>query len=102
MKTCFSAGKLMKQFGPPPLQLTPLFLSNFFMIPLFVQILKTRTPPPKKNFFFGGGGGETMNKFNQNCANLLIYKIIPTKCKFVIYFHTVPVAPVASFWCLHC
>ena len=52
MKTCFSEGKLMmKQFGnrpskrTPPFQLTPLFLSNFFMTPLFVQILKTRAPP---------------------------------------------------------
>ena len=47
-------GKLMKQFGnppkrtPPPFPLIPLFLSNFFMTPppLFVQILKTRTPLP--------------------------------------------------------
>ena len=61
MKTCFSEGKLMKQFGnpplskrtPPPLLSTnPLFLSNFFMIPLFVQISKTRTLPPN----FRGGG----------------------------------------------
>ena len=41
----------MKQFGNPPLskrtppfQLTPIFLSNFFMTPLFAQILKTRYP----------------------------------------------------------
>ena len=31
---------------PPPFQLTPLFLSNFFMAPLFAQISKTRNPPP--------------------------------------------------------
>ena len=31
---------------PPPFQLTSVFLSIFFMTPLFVQILKTRTPPP--------------------------------------------------------
>ena len=51
---------MMKQFGtplPPLFQLTPpppppsplpQSLSNFFMIPLFVQISKTRTlsPPP--------------------------------------------------------
>ena len=37
----------------PPFPLTPLLLSNFFMIPLFVQISKTRTPP---NFM----GEETM------------------------------------------
>ena len=31
---------------PPPLsKRTPLFLSSFFMTPLFVQILKTRNPP---------------------------------------------------------
>ena len=45
-------GKLMEQFwtplfliGPPtPFQLTPQFLSNFVMTPLFVQISKTRNP----------------------------------------------------------
>ena len=50
MKTCFSYGKLIQQFGtpppPPPLQLTPLFLRNFFMTPLFAQISKTRHPSP--------------------------------------------------------
>ena len=57
MKTYFSAGKLMKQFGnppflkEPPFSTNPLFLSNFFMTPLFAQILKTRTP----NFRRGGG-----------------------------------------------
>ena len=57
MRTCFSAGKLMKQFGNPPflkepplstIQLThppPQFLSNFFITPLFAQILKIRNPP---------------------------------------------------------
>ena len=51
MKTCFSE-KLMKQFGNhpflrehPSFQLTPLFLSNFFMTLLFVQILEIRNPP---------------------------------------------------------
>ena len=49
MKTCFSEGKLMKQFGDP------LFLrghfnqlpisEQFFHVPLFVQISKTRTSP---------------------------------------------------------
>ena len=39
IKTCFSQGKIMKQFENPlfltelPCQLTPLFLGNFFMIP---------------------------------------------------------------------
>ena len=57
MKTSFSAGKLMKEFGTPPPFLKeppppfPLFLSNFSMTPLFVQILKTRNPPN-----FRGGG----------------------------------------------
>ena len=56
MKTCFSAGKLMKQFGIlPPLSTNPLLLSNFFITPLFVQIFKTRTPP-----IILGGGEETM------------------------------------------
>ena len=54
MKSCFSGRKLTKQFGTPPpspfleehplLNTPPLFLSNFFMTPLFVQILKTRKP----------------------------------------------------------
>ena len=38
METCFSEGKLMTQFGNLPFQLTLLFLSNFFMTPLLVQI----------------------------------------------------------------
>ena len=64
MKTCFSEGRVMKQFGNPlflkvpPFQLIPLFLSNFFMTPLFVQISKTRPPPPPPNF----RGRETMQK----------------------------------------
>ena len=77
MKTCFSAGKLMKQFGnappflrePPHFQATPLFLSNFFMTPLFVQILKTRTCP---RLILGGGGNsplsETSKLFSILCA----------------------------------
>ena len=54
----------MKQFGNPPLSKTtppslstkPLFLSNFFMTPLFVRISKTRNLPPN----FRWGGEETM------------------------------------------
>ena len=59
MKKCFSEGKLIKQFGtplsanPPP---HPLFLSNYFLTPLFVQILKIRTPPPRPNFREVGQG----------------------------------------------
>ena len=51
MKTCFYQEKLMKQFG------NPLFLSNFFMTPLFVQISKTRYPPL---ILRGGGNYEAM------------------------------------------
>ena len=56
MKTCFSEEELIKLFGASPLSKgTPLstnslFLSNFFMIPLFVQVLKIRTP-----LILGGG-----------------------------------------------
>ena len=45
MKKSFSEGKLTKQIGNPPFPREPspfnypLFLSNFFMTPLFVQIL---------------------------------------------------------------
>ena len=56
----------MKQFGIPPFlrepaplfQLTPLFLSNFFMNSLSVQISKTRTSPLILRW---GGGGEREN-----------------------------------------
>ena len=78
MKTRFSAGKLMKQFGnapplskrTPPLSSNPLFLSNFFMTPLFVQILKTRTFP---RLILAGGEGnsplsETSKLFSILCA----------------------------------
>ena len=53
MKTCFYQEKLMKQFG------NPLFLSNFFMTPLFVQISKTRYSPPPL-ILRGGGNYEAM------------------------------------------
>ena len=47
MNTWFSEGKVMKQFeNLHSLRETPLFLSNFFITPLFVHILKTRTPLP--------------------------------------------------------
>ena len=45
MKTCFSEEKLIAPFlTESPLSAIPLFLSNFFMTPFFVQILKTRHP----------------------------------------------------------
>ena len=46
-----SEGKLMKHLETPlflrepPFHLTPLFLSNFFMTPLFVQISETKNLP---------------------------------------------------------
>ena len=52
MKTCFSEGKLIKQFGKPPLsKRTPLSTNSpiseqFFHDPLFVEISKTRNPHP--------------------------------------------------------
>ena len=61
MKASFYVGKLMKQFGKPhlskrtpPLSTNPLSLSNFFMTPLFVEILKTKLP------LILGGWEETM------------------------------------------
>ena len=55
MKTCVSEEKLIKQFGtpllpssenppPPALSINPLFLSNFFITTLFVQVLEMRNP----------------------------------------------------------
>ena len=51
MKICYSEGKLMKEFGNPPLSkrtplvsTNPLFLTSFFMTLLFVQISKLRNP----------------------------------------------------------
>ena len=59
MKTCFSEEKLIKQFGNPTLSKTTWsFLSNFFMNPLFVQIIKIRTPPPHN---FRGRGNYVHN-----------------------------------------
>ena len=63
MKTCFSEGKLMKQFGNtlflrgPPFQLTTLFQS---MTALFVQISKQEPPPPPPPDF-KEEGKETMH-----------------------------------------
>ena len=57
MKTSFSYGKMMKQFGtpPPPSKRTPLFLSKFFMTPLCPNF---KNEKPQSNF---RGGEETMN-----------------------------------------
>ena len=56
MKTCFSEGKLMKQFGNPPFQ--PPISEQFLWPPFFVQILKTKESPPSPHNF--KGGEETM------------------------------------------
>ena len=63
MKTCFSEEKLIKQYGNPSfkdnslLSADLLFLSNFFMTPLFVQILKTRNSFLILRGLRKGGGG---------------------------------------------
>ena len=44
MKRCFSEGKLMKQFGNPFFLREPPISEQCFHYPLFVQILKTRSP----------------------------------------------------------
>ena len=81
MKTCFSAGKLMKQFGnphpflkEPSLSTNPLFLSNFFMTPLFVQILR------------GGGNYVTSTKKMLALKNPCIVASLP-KAKTWNYFN---------------
>ena len=51
MKTCFSAGKLMKQFGNLPLSKRALLSTN----PPICQNFKNQKPPPP-NFRREGGG----------------------------------------------
>ena len=70
MKACFSAGKLMKQFGNPPLsKRTPLSTNppiseQFFHDPPLCSNFKNQKPPL---IFFGG---ETMPVcFNNFCAS---------------------------------
>ena len=56
MKTCFSAGKMMKQFGNPPLsKRTPLSTNppiseQFFHDPPLCPNFKNQNPPPLPNF----------------------------------------------------
>ena len=50
VKTCFSEEKLIKKLGAPlsnrsRLSTNPLFLNNFFLTPLFAQILQIGNPP---------------------------------------------------------
>ena len=91
MKTCFSEGKLMKQFGNPPLskrtppfQLTPhpLFLSNFFMTPVFVQILKTRTHPAP--LILRGGGNYAFTWLGNKNSFLESHLLISRQCSISI------------------
>ena len=59
MKTCFSAGKLMKQFGNLPLSKRALLSTNppiceqFFHDPPLCQNFKNQKPP----LILGGRGG---------------------------------------------
>ena len=53
MKTCFSAGKLMKQFGTalfskrtPPLSTNPPISKQFFHDPPLCPTFKNKNPPP--------------------------------------------------------
>ena len=70
----------MKQFGNPPLSkrsllsTNPLFLSNYFMTPLFVKISKTRPPLPPNLVL---GGEETLFpflKFVKSISNKLTHQ----------------------------
>ena len=81
MKTCFSEGKLMKEFGNPPLskttpfpfQLIPQFLRNFFMTFLLVEISKTRNPP---NF-----RGEETNIYSVRFLTSNSWALVPQNIK---------------------
>ena len=62
MKTCFSEGKLIKQFGNTPLskRTTPLSTNppisdQFFHDPPFCPNVKKKNPPPPRPNFRGGG-----------------------------------------------
>ena len=62
MNTCFSEGKLMKQFGnppflrePPPLSTNTTISEQFFHDPHLCPNFKNKNPPPN---YRGGGGGE--------------------------------------------
>ena len=50
MKTCFSAGKLMKQFGNPPPSTNPPISEQFFHDPPLCPNFKNQKTPPPPNF----------------------------------------------------
>ena len=57
MKTDETICKPRLSEGTPP-PLPPHYFSNFFMTPLFVQTLKTRTPLSPTPLILGGGNYE--------------------------------------------
>ena len=61
MKTCFSEGKLMKQFEPPPpppLLREPSYFSAIFLWPPSLSKFLKQEPPPHPLILKGGGGEE--------------------------------------------
>ena len=74
MKTCFSEGKLTKQFGtlPPLKRILP------FHDPLFVQISKTEKP----HLILGGGGGGGEGSYGES----LLYIMEMQLCFFLICY----------------
>ena len=75
MKTCFSEGKLMKQFGTPPLSTNPPISEQFFHVPPLCPNFKTKNPAPYPLVFFVFffGGGRTMSI---HTLLLLVSKIV--------------------------
>ena len=74
MKTCFSEGKLTKQFGTLP----PLKRILHFHDPLFVQISKTEKP----HLILGGGGGGGEGSYGES----LLYIMETQLCFFLICY----------------
>ena len=64
MKTCFSEGKLMKQFGTPPLSTNTPISEQFFHVPPLCPNFKTKNPAPTPLFFlFFLGGANYVNSY---------------------------------------
>ena len=57
--------RFLREPPPHPFQLIPLFLRNFFMTPLFIQISKMRTPP------LGGGNYD----FNNYSVDIYLFEV---------------------------